>query len=216
MDVWYNAKIAMDFHLFTIGHSNIPIDRFVALLQHAGATTVADVRSVPASRRFPWFSKNNLANRLSQEGIGYLAMGDALGGRPRDERPYCDGVADYEAMAKEPHYLGGLARLTAEAARSRICLMCAEREPLDCHRCLLVARSLAEGGFAIGHILHDGAIEPHAETERRLLALTGEACDLFASGQHERLAAAYRRRALAVAYRRPANKPARACASEHR
>ena len=79
--------------------------------------------------------------------------------------------------------------------------MCAEREPLDCHRCLLVARSLAERGLTIGHILHDGTVEPHAVTEERLLALTGASDDLFVTGQDERLAAAYRRRARAVAYR---------------
>ena len=79
--------------------------------------------------------------------------------------------------------------------------MCAEREPLDCHRCLLVARSLAERGLTIGHILHDGTVEPHGATERRLLALTGASDDLFVTGQDERLAAAYRRRARLVAYR---------------
>ena len=67
-------------------------------------------------------------------------------------------------------------------AKGRICLMCAEREPLDCHRCLLVARALAARGLAIGHILHDGTIEPHAATERRLLELDGEDRDLFATG----------------------------------
>jgi uncharacterized protein (DUF488 family) len=209
-------RAAPAFDLFTIGHSNIPIDRFVALLRQAGVTAVADVRSVPASRRFPWFSKSNLAMRLARERIDYAAMGGALGGRPRDERLYRDGLADYEAMAREPHYLERLARLTAQAECSRVCLMCAEREPLECHRCLLVARSLAEHGFAIGHILHDAAIEAHAETERRLLALTGENCDLFTPGQHERLAAAYRRQAHAVAYRPPANDAKRTLAAESR
>ncbi len=86
-------------------------------------------------------------------------------------------------------------------------MMCAEREPLDCHRCVLVARQLASRGLAVGHILHDGTIEPHAAAEQRLLALDGEGGDvgatgdLFVTGQNERLAAAYRRRARAVAYR---------------
>jgi hypothetical protein len=94
--------------------------------------------------------------------------------------------------------------------------MCAEREPLECHRCLLVARSLAERGLAVGHILYDGAIEAHAETERRLLALTGEGCDLFTPGQRERLASAYRQQARAAAYRRPANNGKRTLAAESR
>jgi uncharacterized protein (DUF488 family) len=195
--------------LLSIGHSNIPAERFVALLRAAGVGAVADVRSVPLSRHFPWFSKNNLAALLAAEGISYLAMGGTLGGRPRDERLYRAGVADYEAMARQPEFRAGLGRVRNAAARSRVCLMCAEREPLDCHRFLLLARRLAEYGLGIGHILHDGSIEPHAATEERLLALTGEGSDLFAAGQSERLAAAYRHRAQAVAYRRTPRAPDR-------
>ena len=191
----------MSFDLFSIGHSNIAAERFLALLRDVGVDTIADVRSTPLSRRFPWFSGKNLAATLTQHGITYLAYGDTLGGRPRDTALYRDGVADYEAMARQPDFQIGLDRLLADAARSRVCLMCAEREPLDCHRCLLVARSLGERGLTIGHILHDGTVEPHAATEQRLLALIGASDDLFVTGQDERLAAAYRRRARAVAYR---------------
>lgn len=189
------------FDLFSIGHSNIAAERFVGMLRGAGVAAVADVRSTPLSRRFPWFSGKTLAARLQQEGMLYAALGDTLGGRPRHPDLYCDGIADYETMAKRPEFCAGLDRLLQLAARQRVCLMCAEREPLDCHRCLLVARALAERGLSIGHILHDGTIEPHATTQERLLALSGPGADLFATGQGERLAAAYRRRARAVAYR---------------
>jgi len=189
------------FDIFSIGHSNIPAARFAVMLQDAAVTAVADVRSMPNSRRFPWFSQKALAVQLGGIGIAYAAMGDTFGGRPRDDRLYRDGVADYEAMAKQPEFRTDLDRLQEIMARSRVCLMCAEREPLDCHRCLLVARRLAERGLTIGHILHDGTVEPHAATEQRLLALDGEAGDLFAAGQDERLAAAYCRRARAVAFR---------------
>jgi uncharacterized protein (DUF488 family) len=191
----------MTFDLFSIGHSNIAAERFLALLRDVGVDTIADVRSTPYSRRFPWFSGKALAATLMQHGMTYLAYGDALGGRPRDATLYRDGVADYEAMARQPDFQMGLDRLLADAARSHVCLMCAEREPLDCHRCLLVARSLAARGLTIGHILHDGTVEPHAATEQRLLALTGASDDLFVTGQDERLASAYRRRARAAAYR---------------
>ncbi len=191
----------MSFDLFSIGHSNIPAARFVALLRDLGVDAIADVRSTPFSRRFPWFSGKALAATLTQHGMAYLPYGAMLGGRPRDATLYRDGVADYEAMARQPAFQTGLDRLLADAARSRVCLMCAEREPLDCHRCLLVARALAERGLAIGHILHDGTVEPHAATQQRLLALAGASDDLFVTGQDERLAAAYRRRARKVAYR---------------
>jgi uncharacterized protein (DUF488 family) len=189
------------FDLFSIGHSNIPAERFVAMLRAAGVNAIADVRSTPASRRFPWFSSKNLAHSLQGDGIFYMPFGDSLGGRLRDPALYRDGIADYEKMARQPGFCAGLDQLLMAATQHRVCLMCAEREPLDCHRCLLVSRALAERGCAIGHILHDGTIEPHTATEQRLLADSGPDADLFATGQGERLAAAYRRRCRAVAYR---------------
>jgi uncharacterized protein (DUF488 family) len=189
------------FDLFTIGHSNLPADRFVDLLKTAGVTAIADVRSVPFSRWCPWFSRQPLAERLAQEGIAYLAMGDALGGRPRDPRLYRDGVADYEAMAVTSEFRAGLTQVREAMARQRVCLMCAEREPLECHRGLLIARALAEQGIAPGHILNDGTIEPHAATEQRLLALTGGGEDLFRD-HAARLAEAYRRRTRGIAAKR--------------
>jgi uncharacterized protein (DUF488 family) len=190
----------MAYDLLTIGHSNLPAERFMALLTSAGVTTIADVRSVPFSRWCPWFSGKRLAQRLAGERIGYVAMGDALGGRPSDPKLYRDGVADYEAMAARGEFAAALARVMDATAHQRICLLCSEREPLDCHRCLLVGRALRERGLTVGHILFDGAIEPHAATEERLLALAGGDADLFRD-RAERLAHAYRRRAQAVAAR---------------
>ncbi len=193
------------FDFYSIGHSNIAAERFVTMLQAAGVGAIADVRSTPFSRFCPWFSAKNLKPLLEQNGIGYLPYGAPLGGRPQSPDLYCGGVADYEAMARQADFQAGLDHLIADATRCRahgpVCLMCAEREPLDCHRCLLVARGLAARGLSIGHILHDGAVEPHAATEQRLLNLAGDAGDLFATGLNERIAAAYHRRARAVAYR---------------
>jgi uncharacterized protein (DUF488 family) len=182
--------------LLTIGHPGGRSLRGFA--QGAGVTAVADVRSVPFSRWCPWFSGKALAQHLAGEAIVYIALGDALGGRPRDPRLYRDGVADYEAMAAREEFAAGPQRVVDEMAHHRVCLLCAEREPLDCHRCLLVGRALAARGLALGHIRPDGTIESHATTEQRLLALAGG--DLFRDGA-ERLAHAYRRRAQAVAAR---------------
>jgi uncharacterized protein (DUF488 family) len=194
------------FDLLTIGHSNSPAPRFIAMLRAAGADAIADVRSLPVSRFCPWFSAKTLAPLLAGEHMDYLFFGEELGGRPRDPALYCEGaadykIADYDAMARQGSFQAGLERLLHDAARHRLCLMCSEREPLDCHRCLLVARALAARGASIGHILYDGSIEPHTTTEQRLLQLADADNDLFASGQQERLAAAYRRRSRAVAYR---------------
>ena len=191
--------------MLTIGHSNHPIDRFIGLLNDAGATAIADVRSVPASRRYRWFTKGRLAQHLSCADIAYVPL-DTLGGRPSDPMLIKDGAADYQAMAATPAFRAGLDRVVEGGRRFRVCLMCAEREPLDCHRCLLVARALAERNTSIGHILADGAVEPHGATEERLMALSGTGADLFQDRFQDRaarLAEAYRLRARAAAYRPP-------------
>src|SRR5215216_3962352 len=177
------------FDLFTLGHSNHPIDRFMALLQSAATTAIVDVRSQPFSRRYPWFSANRLRDRLERDSISYLPMGDVLGGRPRDPALFRDGIADYEAMARTVEFRAGLDRVVAETKRFRMCLMCAEREPLDCHRCLLIAPALAAQGLLIGHILADGGIIAHQTIDERLLAPLGSD-DLFISNRAARLAEA--------------------------
>src|SRR4029077_3376834 len=98
-----------------------------------------------------------------------------------------------EAMSALPAFRNGLDRVMKATRGHRMCLMCAEREPLDCHRCLLVGRALAERGHALGHILVDGKIEPQTATEDRLLGKAGPAVDLFSS-RADRLAEAYRKR----------------------
>jgi uncharacterized protein (DUF488 family) len=187
--------------LMTIGHSNLPADRFITLLRDSNVSAVIDVRSVPFSRWCPWFSTKALATGLAAGGLAYLQLGDKLGGRPRDPQLYCDGIADYEAMARRPEFRAGLDRVIDETRRHRVCLLCSEREPLDCHRCLLVGRALAERGVTLGHIRADGTIEPHAVTEQRLLKLAGGEADLFGD-QATRLGDAYRQRARRVAARR--------------
>jgi uncharacterized protein (DUF488 family) len=190
---------SLDYDFLTIGHSNLPADQFLTQLKAHGVTAVADVRSVPFSRRFPWFSSRTLSERLQSKGITYVMMGDTLGGRPTNPTLYCDGVADYEAMATTADFHAGLERVLDKMTRYRLCLMCAEREPLDCHRCLLVGRALATRGYSIGHILGDGSIEPHSATEERLLAAL-PAGDLFGD-RETRVADAYRRRAQRIAAR---------------
>src|SRR5262245_25747633 len=174
------------FDLLTIGHSSHPIERFMALLGQAGVTAVVDVRSLPSSRRYPWFSATRLGERLAQAGVAYMPMGDALGGRPREPGLFRDGVADYDAMARTLAFRAGIDRVIAAIPCSCCCLMCAERDPLDCHRCLLVTPALVARGVKVGHILGDGSILPHAEIEERLL---GDA-DLFGGDRGDRLAQA--------------------------
>jgi len=191
--------------IHTIGHSNHPMGRFLELLRGAGIAVLADVRSVPHSRRWPQFRRRDLAAALADAGIDYAYFGEALGGRPADPGCYRDGRVDYDLVAQTPAFRAGLDRLIALVADRPACILCAEKEPLDCHRTLLVARRLAERGIPVRHILADGRIEDHDEIERRLLAAAGRAApDLFdaAPGQagDAALARAYALRADRIGF----------------
>ncbi|NVO14992.1 MAG: DUF488 domain-containing protein [Rhodoplanes sp.] len=189
--------------VLTIGHSAHSAEAFVALLRRAGITAIADVRSSPWSRQNPQFNREPLQKSLQENGIAYAHLGDALGGRPRETSFYCDGVADYERMAQAPGFLDGLDRVIAGAQKYRIALMCAERDPLTCHRCLLVGRALAERGVHVRHVLDDGALVPQSEIEETLLALSGRAGDDLFAPRAERLALAYRAQARKHAFATP-------------
>lgn len=186
--------------VWTVGHSTHAYEQLLELLRAAGITAVADVRTSPFSRHFPHFNQDVLQDELRADGIAYSFLGKELGGRPSGRQFYRDGVADYERMARSPDFERGLERVITGTRKHRIALMCSEHDPLDCHRCLLVGRALAERGVAVKHILSNGTIADHREIEERMLKTEGrEGPDLFLSPD-ERLAEAYRNRARKVAY----------------
>ena len=190
--------------ILTIGHSRHPLERFLALLKAAQVTALADVRSAPMSRFSPHFNRGALAASLAGQDIDYLFLGKELGGRPEQPAMYTEGVADYEKMAASPEFRAGVARLMEAAEGRQMALMCAEADPLDCHRCLLVARALTEAGIDVGHILASGQIVTHAQVEETLLRLAGlSEAGLLMRSRDERLAEAYRSRNRKVAYAMP-------------
>jgi uncharacterized protein (DUF488 family) len=170
----------------TIGHSNHPIERFVDLLKGGGVELLVDVRSVPYSRRFPQFGRERLAKSLDAAGIAYAWEGEALGGKG----------GSYTVAAARPAFTDTLDRLIARSKSTTLCLMCAEKEPLDCHRTVLVSRRLAERGAGIVHLLADGQTRRHAEIEDALLARNAGG-DLF-EDRAQLLARAYDARERAM------------------
>ena len=187
--------------ILTIGHSNHPLLRFLDLLGRAEVMAVADVRSAPVSRFAPHFNKARLAESLHEKGIAYVFLGQELGGRPEQSALFTDGIADYEKMATVPAFRSGIERLIAGARSHRIAALCAEADPLDCHRCLLVGRALTEAGADVGHILSSGEIISHEQAEDRLVELAGFTAEgLLPGSREERLDEAYRLRARKVAY----------------
>jgi len=186
--------------VFTIGHSTHSIEAFVALLQQHGVTALADVRSAPYSRFNPQFNKEALARELKARGIKYVFLGRELGARSDDRSCYENGRVQYGRLARTDLFRQGLERVRRGAEGHRIALMCAEKEPLECHRTLLVARALDEQGVEVMHILGDGRLESHPDARERLLEVTGLAReDLFRS-RAELLAEALKRQEDKVAF----------------
>jgi uncharacterized protein (DUF488 family) len=188
--------------LYTVGHSNHAIEVFVGLLVPHRIDLVVDVRSQPHSRFNPQYNRERLSETLAGVGIEYLFLGAELGARASDPKCYVGDRADYTLIARTAAFARGIDRTASEALRRTVALLCAEKDPLDCHRAILVCPALAARGFAGRHLLADGSVEETADFERRLLASAKvHVTDLF-DDPAARLAEAYRRRGLAIAYRR--------------
>jgi uncharacterized protein (DUF488 family) len=169
--------------IHSIGHSNHPIQDFLDLLQRHGITAIADVRSTPYSRFNPQFRREKLQASLAQAGIQYVFLGEELGARSQDPACYdADGRVSYARLARTELFRRGIERLKSGMTQHRMSLMCAEREPLDCHRTILVARELEREGIPVSHILSDGSLESHEHAMQRLAtSLKLTTTDLFSS-----------------------------------
>src|SRR5512145_3374295 len=153
--------------LYTIGHSNVPVERLIDLLATHTITTLCDVRSSPYSRYSSQFNREDLAEQLRSAGITYYYMGDMLGGKPQDStlRTADGALPDYDKLAASPEFVRGLDRLIALGAQAQVACMCSEANYHTCHRNLLITPALIGRGIAVWHILPDGrldrgAIEP--------------------------------------------------------
>jgi len=156
--------------IYTIGHSTHSIELFLKLLIQHDISAVADVRSCPYSRMNPQFNRETLKGSLRKIDKKYVFLGKELGARPEDKSCYLHGQVQFDRLAKTDLFKSGLDRVMDGSKTMRIALMCAEKEPLDCHRTILVARHLEERGMSVKHILFDGSIEEHADAIERLIA----------------------------------------------
>ena len=171
--------------VFTVGHSTHSIYTFLGLLDLHGISALCDVRSSPYSRFNPQYNKYALSKSLHDHGIKYVFLGKELGARSNDPSCYCDGRVQYRALARTELFRSGIERVRVGAERGyRMALMCAEKDPLDCHRTVLVARNLERDGFSVSHILSDGTLETQDKAAARLIKkLNLNHDDLFLSAQ---------------------------------
>lgn len=150
--------------VYTIGHSNHTLDRFLGLLREHGIEVVADIRSQPYSRYVPHFNQKELERVLRRSGIEYLYLGKELGGRPKEREFYdADGKVNYSRIARSRVFQQGLACVIEELSKHRVALMCGEEDPTMCHRRLLVGHELIRLGIMVYHIRGDGRVEAEAQ-----------------------------------------------------
>ena len=170
----------MSAKLYTIGHSTHPVDdsthpedaprSFIGLLNKHGITAVCDVRSHPYSKHNPQYNREAIADKMKSHGIAYIFLGKELGARSNNPSCYVDGKIQFQKLAADPLFQAGLARLRRGVKKYTIALMCAEKDPIACHRAILITRQLQQE-FFINHILASGELESNEEMEKRLMEL---------------------------------------------
>lgn len=186
--------------LYTVGHSVHPIDHFIDILRINKINAVADVRSSPYSKFTPQFNRDPFEKSLKNNGIHYVFLGSELGARRDEPECYEGNKVVYRKVADLPSFKLGVSRLREGTEKMRVAIMCAEKDPLTCHRAVLVTHFSRDQFSDAVHILEDGSIESRAEADLRLLQEYKLEKEDFFSPYEERLALAYSKRAEKIAY----------------
>jgi uncharacterized protein (DUF488 family) len=159
--------------LFTVGHSDHDLTTFLSLLARHGITEIADVRSQPYSRFHPQFNREPLAEQLDRSKINYVFLGRELGARRTERESYQNRQARYDLIRRLPAFAEGLDRIRRDLVSHRVALLCAEKDPITCHRTVLICRELRRDPIQIEHILDNGEIETNHQAETRLIEEAG-------------------------------------------
>jgi uncharacterized protein (DUF488 family) len=161
--------------VYSVGHSNHALDRFIELLREFGIEVLADIRSHPYSRFAPHFNAAPLRAAVEGAGLTYVFLGDELGGRPTEDRFYdASGHVRYDEVAKSTRFRDRISELVDDMTEHRTALMCSEEDPRGCHRYLLLARVLDELGVRVLHIRGDGRLQTAEELEQETTRERGE------------------------------------------
>lgn len=157
--------------LYTIGHSQHDIEYFIDMLQKYNINYVLDVRSTPYSQFAENYNRENIRAILKKVGIEYSFMGNYFGARPEDRTLYSkDGYLDFDKTRNSEKFLNGVSSVIKGIhAGNNITLMCTEKDPIECHRAIMVARTFYERSIEVQHILADSSLQSHEELNQRLI-----------------------------------------------
>jgi uncharacterized protein (DUF488 family) len=181
----------MGHEVYTIGYASFSIKEFIDTLRKYDIAALVDVRSAPYSRYKPEFTKDSLSKALSDRNIKYIFLGKHVGAGVEDPGCYVNGKLRYGLLKESDNFRTGIDRILNGMRDYRIALMCAEKDPVNCHRMFLVCRALRTYPIEIFHILEDGSLEEQSDTEKRLLRLHDlDQPDIFRS-ERERVEEVY-------------------------
>ena len=157
--------------LYTIGHSQHDFEYFSELLKNNNINYLLDVRSTPYSRYAETYNRDYLSKLLMRKNIIYAYMGKYFGARPENIELYNeDGYLDFEKVAQSEFFVKGIKNVVLGLSKgNNIALMCTEKDPIDCHRAILVARAFDLKGINVTHILPDGGLQTQEKLNERLL-----------------------------------------------
>jgi uncharacterized protein (DUF488 family) len=155
--------------IFTVGHSNYEPDKFIRILKNHSIEMLIDVRSAPYSKYCPQFNKDVIEQILINNGLKYLFLGSELGARPKDENCYLSGKVSFEKLKDSEPFKKGILSVLEQSSDYKLALMCSEKEPINCHRAILISRVLEQQGHTVKHIIDENELLDHKELEAQLL-----------------------------------------------
>ncbi len=192
--------------LFTVGYTSYPQELFIKALKHHQVDVIADVRSAPFSAYYKDFNQDALQACLKQHSILYVFLGKELGARPDDRNVYRDGRVDFDLVRRAPFFLSGLERLRTGLQQYNVALLCAEKDPIQCHRSILICKELC-ASHTVKHIFEKKyedtpafTLEQHAALETRLLTIHFNNQYSLLYTEKEMLAEAYKRQGEHISY----------------
>lgn len=161
---------SMKTRIYTIGYAHHTQESFLEQLLKYHINCVIDVRTMPYSAFHNQFNKEVIKGYLRQHGIYYIHMDESFGIIKDDDKLNTEeGYLDFEKLAKTENFINGIERVEVGLEKGyTIAFMCAEKDPINCHRSTLVARNFVRRGYDIQHILHDGTLETHVHMEQRM------------------------------------------------
>lgn len=156
--------------VFTIGYAGFQINDFVKTLKEKGVSLVIDVRSLPYSQYHADYNKENLSKILESNKIYYRNYTLEFGARQEERSYYPNGYLDFDMFSKSKNFLTGVDKLKKSMQQNyTFALMCSEKDPMMCHRTILVARAFHSAGYNVVHLQPSGKTVTQADVEERLL-----------------------------------------------